>query len=83
MKTVNTGWRGVTPGKCMCCGYADGWGVDGRGSIMCDCQLSGEDGCEGFDFGHDGAVCPDHGCWGDDDSGCPMCRKEEEWATAA
>lgn len=38
MKTVHTGWRSVTPGPCDACGYDDGWTVDGRGNVLCDCQ---------------------------------------------
>lgn len=37
-KTVNTGWRNVTPGRCDCCGFDDGWFCDGRGNVTCDCQ---------------------------------------------
>lgn len=38
MTTVETGWHTVTPGKCMECGDDDGWQVDGRGNVLCDCQ---------------------------------------------
>lgn len=37
-KTVDTGWRIVTPGKCLECGSDDDWQVDGRGNILCACQ---------------------------------------------
>lgn len=37
-KTVNTGWRNVTPGKCLQCGSDDDWQVDGRGNVLCSCQ---------------------------------------------
>jgi hypothetical protein len=37
--TVHTGWKTVTPGRCMLCGFDDGWSCDGRGTILCDCQL--------------------------------------------
>ena len=37
-KTVDTGWRKVTPGPCDACGFDDGWTCDGRGNVMCDCQ---------------------------------------------
>ena len=38
MKTVNTGWKTITPGNCILCGYDDDWHCDGRGNIMCGCQ---------------------------------------------
>jgi hypothetical protein len=37
-KTVNTGWRDVTPGKCHECGEREAWSCDGRGNVMCECQ---------------------------------------------
>jgi len=37
-ETVFTGWREITPGKCYECGFNDGWTVDGRGNVLCDCQ---------------------------------------------
>lgn len=37
-KTVSTGWKVVTPGECMQCGFDDGWQCDGRGNILCECQ---------------------------------------------
>lgn len=36
--TVHTGWRFVTGGACSVCGDTDGWDVDGRGNVYCDCQ---------------------------------------------
>ena len=36
--TVNTGWRNVTPGECLGCGFHDDWTVDGRGNVLCGCQ---------------------------------------------
>ena len=36
--TVFTGWRKVTPGNCLSCGFDDGWHCDGRGTIRCDRQ---------------------------------------------
>lgn len=39
--TVKTGClndRKVTPGSCHVCGFDDGWSVDGRGNVLCDCQ---------------------------------------------
>lgn len=33
-----TGWRTVTPGRCMNCGSDDAWSCDGRGNVLCDCQ---------------------------------------------
>ena len=50
-KTVNTGWRTVTPGECFNCGCDDDWHVDGRGNIMCGCQACPDCGildAEGF-----------------------------------
>ena len=38
MKTLNTGWRNVTPGKCAECGCDDDWSCDGRGNVLCSCQ---------------------------------------------
>jgi hypothetical protein len=38
MRTVDTGWRKVTPGKCMECGFDENWQVDGRGNVLCSCQ---------------------------------------------
>ena len=38
MHTVFTGWRTVTPGKCVECGFTDDWVCDGRGNVMCVCQ---------------------------------------------
>jgi hypothetical protein len=49
-KTVNTGWRNVTPGKCDFCGSDDDWDVDGRCNVYCSCQTCGE--CGMFD-GHE------------------------------
>jgi hypothetical protein len=37
-RTVFTGWRSVTGGKCGICGSEDGWQCDGRGNVLCDCQ---------------------------------------------
>lgn len=36
--TVSTGYRTITPGRCGICGYSDGWQVDGRCNVLCDCQ---------------------------------------------
>lgn len=38
MRTVNTGWRTVTPGTCCDCGFDNDWSCDGRGNILCGCQ---------------------------------------------
>lgn len=38
MKTVFTGWKTVTPGKCFVCGDTETWQCDGQGNILCDCQ---------------------------------------------
>jgi hypothetical protein len=37
-KTVFTGWRKVTPGRCCECGCDDDWGCDGSGTIACSCS---------------------------------------------
>ena len=37
-KTVNTGWRLVTPGTCGACGNDSDYGVDGRGHVLCSCH---------------------------------------------
>lgn len=42
-KTVFTGWRNVTPGKCVLCGFDDGWHDDNAGHVTCDCQDEGEE----------------------------------------
>ena len=34
---VHTGWRWVEPGACGDCGATDGYVVDGRGNVMCEC----------------------------------------------
>jgi hypothetical protein len=36
--TVFTGWRTVTPGACLACGFDDDWTCDGRGNVLCECQ---------------------------------------------
>lgn len=48
-KTVSTGWRKITPGKCSECGFDDDWSCDGRGTVYCGCEVCPE--CAGFD-GH-------------------------------
>lgn len=30
--------RRITPGRCLECGERDGWDIDGRGTIFCECQ---------------------------------------------
>jgi hypothetical protein len=49
-KTVQQGFRSVTPGQCAACGFDDDWRVDGRETIYCSCQTCPEcgmfDGCE-------------------------------------
>jgi hypothetical protein len=37
-KTVFTGWRKVTPGKCSECGFDNDWGCDGSGHVLCSCS---------------------------------------------
>lgn len=44
MKTVSTGWRDVTPGKCLVCGCDDDYDCDGRGNVYCSCQCCSECG---------------------------------------
>ncbi len=41
-KSVFTGWRTVTPGKCYSCGETDGWTDDGAGHVYCECQVCSE-----------------------------------------
>lgn len=55
-RTVFTGWRRVTPGCCLGCGYDDDWQCDGRGTIYCSCDCCSI--CGLFD-GHD-AGCSWH-----------------------
>ena len=54
-KTVFTGWRSVTPGKCRVCGSDDDWDCDGRGAVFCGCQCCPECG-EHDDHTH---CCPE------------------------
>lgn len=64
-RTVNTGWRNVTPGACVICGFDDRWDVDGRGTVYCaDC-----DACESCGS-HDGhwADCRAGAIFGPDES---------------
>lgn len=63
MQTVNTGWRTVTPGDCDVCGFDDGWQVDGRGNILCDCQACPD--------------CNLVSAYNFHEPGCPMLDKEE------
>lgn len=37
-KTVNTGWKLVTPGACKNCGNDSDYGCDGRGNVLCSCH---------------------------------------------
>lgn len=37
-RTVNTGWRKVTPGACPDCGSDGDYGCDGRGTVLCSCN---------------------------------------------
>lgn len=56
MTEVSTTWRGVVrPGACLACGFDDGWNLDGRETIYCDCQTCA--GCGDFD-GHS-IDCPE------------------------
>jgi len=57
MKTIETGWKAVTPGKCFECGFDDGWTMDGRGNVLCECQACVE--CGIIDaYGFHNAGCP-------------------------
>ena len=47
-KSVFTGWRTVTPGQCIVCGYDDLWECDGRGNVTC-CTLDDDDLLDGLD----------------------------------
>jgi hypothetical protein len=38
-KTVNTGGRTITPGDCDICGFDSDWECDGRGNVLCSCQV--------------------------------------------
>lgn len=54
---VFTGWRMVQPGKCLDCGFDDGWQVDGRGNVLCDCQACPD--CGSVDaYGFHSVGCP-------------------------
>lgn len=54
--TVFTGWRTVTPGRCLACG-SDDWSCDGRGNILCSCQSCPD--CGILDaYGFHEAGCP-------------------------
>jgi len=35
-RTVFTGWRTLTPGRCLSCGFDDAWACDGRGTLYCE-----------------------------------------------
>jgi hypothetical protein len=59
---VHTGWRSVVPGNCSACGYPDGWTVDGRGNVMCECEACPDCGC--LD------------AYGFHDSGCPVLTED-------
>ena len=48
-RTVDTGWRRITPGECLNCGFETDWEVDGRGTVYCSCQCC--PGCSELD-GH-------------------------------
>lgn len=62
-KTVFTGWRVVTPGNCIACGFDDGWSCDGRGSITCECQQ-----CPGCNrIGYHEPFCSEHPDFDDED----------------
>ena len=37
-RTVQAGWRSVTPGACHDCGSDDEWSCDGRGNVTCGCS---------------------------------------------
>lgn len=56
-KTVFTGWRKVTPGRCLLCGFDKYWICDGRGNILCECQACVECGELSADNFHAGN-CP-------------------------
>ena len=60
--TVSTGWRTVTPGDCMVCGFDDGWSCDGRGNVVCDCSACPE--------------CGSTDVYGFHESGCPTIAAE-------
>lgn len=58
METVNTEWRKKTPGKCGLCGETDGWTVDGRGNVLCECQACPDCGIiDAYGFHNPG--CPE------------------------
>lgn len=56
-KSVFTGWRTVTPGKCCECGCDDDWSDDGRGNVLCGCQACAECG-ELSAYGFHAQGCP-------------------------
>lgn len=62
-KTVSTGWRKVTPGKCSECGCDDDWSCDGRGNVLCGCQA-----CVG---------CGILDAYGFHEHGCPVLKEED------
>ena len=54
-KTVNTGWRLVTPGDCKNCGNDSDYGCDGRDNVLCSCHPEFD---ESFDTTEAGATEP-------------------------
>lgn len=65
-KSVHTGWRWVTPGKCSECGFDSDWLVDGRGNVMCDCHACPD--------------CGLVDAYGFHNPGCPQLEKETSHA---
>jgi len=62
-KIITTGVlnnRTYAPGACMECGMDDGWQVDGRGNVLCDCQACPDCGMiDAYNFHESG--CPQIG----------------------
>lgn len=82
--TINPlGFREVTPGKCMNCGFDDGWDADGRGTVYCECMTCPE--CGQFDGHNPGCAeqeaveetCPSCGMVGGHDYSCDLLSHNE------
>lgn len=72
-KTVSTGWRSITPGQCLSCGFDDDWQCDGRGNVLCGCQSCPECGIvDAYGFHNPG--CPTLDDDELDDRHCPECE---------
>ena len=68
LRQVNTGWRIVTPGACVVCGFDDQWQEDGRGTILCSCQACVD--------------CGELSAYGFHAPGCPQLEETDDKTTS-